>query len=247
MVHQTDFHRFGRAAWLILFAAVVIVLLMPIGFTATRLFLLGSTPILWVGGLVMLRRRKKMFAAVLAAGLAVGVFLLLPGRDYDPDRLGEQYVQSFKHYGWARYVWGGESPLGIDCSGLLRRAFIDGNIRLGIVTLNPRPVRSALDLWLRDCSAKAIRDGYRGMTVRLFKSKGINKLDTDRIKPGDMAVTTDGIHCFAYLGGKSWIQADPDAGRVTITQTPTNNRWLTGPVYIVRWIQLTDADKGESR
>ncbi len=39
----------------------------------------------------------------------------------------------------------------------------------------------------------------------------------------------------AYVGGKTWIEADPDAHRVIEVDVPTDNSWFHTDVIFVRW------------
>jgi len=55
------------------------------------------------------------------------------------------------------------------------------------------------------------------------------------LKPGDLAVTADGIHIMAYLGNRIWIEADPNMHKVIEVAVPTSNQWFNTPVVFVRW------------
>jgi hypothetical protein len=59
--------------------------------------------------------------------------------------------------------------------------------------------------------------------VILRKSKSINALDHEKIMPGDLAVTQNGVHVLAYLGERSWIEADPACKKVIIENVPSGN------------------------
>lgn len=66
--------------------------------------------------------------------------------------------------------------------------------------------------------------------------------------PGDMAVTSSGVHVLAYLGERTWIEADPNelqGNRVIRVKTPTRNAWFNMPVHIMRWRQF-DTNESES-
>jgi len=64
-------------------------------------------------------------------------------------------------------------------------------------------------------------------------------LDHTRLLPGDLAVTTNGIHIMAYLGGNRWIEADPVAARVISAKAPSDEiGWFDTPMRIVRWSLL---------
>ena len=81
----------------------------------------------------------------------------------------------------------------------------------------------------------ALRDGYRGWTTVLFRNDSIEGADVSRLRPGDLAVTADGVHVMAYLGSGTWIEADPDAHKVIEVVLPTDNQWFKSPVVFVRW------------
>jgi cell wall-associated NlpC family hydrolase len=132
-------------------------------------------------------------------------------------------------------VWGGEGLLGIDCSGLARQGLIWGQLAYGVRTLNGTPIRNALWLWWNDCSALALRDGFKGATHEYFRADGIANADEGRLKPGDLAVTADGVHVLIYLGDRAWIEADPAAHKVLEIDLRTDNPWLHVPVVFVRW------------
>jgi hypothetical protein len=113
---------------------------------------------------------------------------------------------------------------------------------LGLKTLNPQPLRKALELWWYDCSARALRDEYRGFTSRLLTAQSINSIDSARLPPGSIAVTSDGIHILAYIGDARWIQADPGLGKVVEISVPADNKWFKVPVQLVRWSETVLAE-----
>ena len=164
--------------------------------------------------------------------------LCLPGRALDPDSLATDYARALRLFRGARYVWGGESRLGIDCSGLVRRGLIWGQLWHGLRTLNGRPIRNSVGLWWYDASAIALRDGYRGWTTELFRHKNVSSADHAMLRPGDLAVTADGVHVMAYLGNRTWIEADPKASKVIEVSLPTDNEWFWTSVVFVRWTWL---------
>ncbi len=58
--------------------------------------------------------------------------------------------------------------------------------------------------------------------------------------PGDLAITENGIHVLAYLGGDEWIQAEPNLGAVIVLAAPSENIWYNQDVWIMRWADLAD-------
>jgi hypothetical protein len=174
----------------------------------------------------------------LGVTASIVLFLLAPGRAVDTAGLSRAYVQSLQKYEGVEYVWGGETARGIDCSGLIRRGLIDANWQQGWRTLNPALVRQSINMWWHDCSAKALKEEYRGWTQTLFTSNSLNTLDATRLQAGDIAVTSNGVHTLAYLGNNTWIEADPKAWKVLRLRTPTDNAWFNLPVHLLRWTQL---------
>ncbi len=154
---------------------------------------------------------------------------------------------TLKSYVGTKYVWGGENFIGIDCSGLLRRAMIVAEIRRGLLHPNPTLVRNGLSLWWNDTTAKTLMSEDYPMTVTLFTYDSINKVDENStitsdvaslVMPGDIAVTSDGVHALANVGPNKWIEADPDVGKVIVVKTPSDSIWFNTPVKILRWRQL---------
>lgn len=183
-----------------------------------------------------------MQIALLAPITLAAVCLLLPSREASPTTLRADYVTMLKAYGHARYVWGGESPLGIDCSGLVRKGMVWGQIINGIRTFNGGPIRDGVWLWWTDFTAKALQDGYRNLAVPLFKSESVNKADQNSLAEGDLAVTSDGIHVMVYIGDRTWMEADPDLKRVVQQTVPAQNRWFRVPVTLMRWQVLREKE-----
>jgi hypothetical protein len=237
----TLFRKLRTYPWLALLIVTVLLWLYPQGYRCLRAAFLVCLLGLWLGGAFLLRRHRAFAAAVLGLGLIPFLFLSLPGKTPNAERLRDLYVDSLRHYEGSPYVWGGENRLGIDCSGLVRKGLIDAHVRLGLATFNPQPIRTAFTLWWHDCSARALGDGYRDLTRPLFDSASINAVGNSLIAPGDIAVTTGGAHVLAYLGDRTWIEADPHPMKVITVTTPSRNPWFNMPVHVLRWSALTES------
>jgi hypothetical protein len=241
MNRKTTLRKWGVMFWLLLWPTFWALHFYPIRNGQTRLALVGVPFLLWLGALILFRKSR---AARWSCGLSAAfifLILLLPGRAPDAETLRREYVQSLRAYDGVPYVWGGETRRGIDCSGLLRAAMIEANWRVGVRTFNPRLLRSAWEIWWHDSSAKALGDEYRGWTERLLVAENLNEANVSRLRPGDIAVTTGGQHCLAYLGNQTWIEADPNArygDKVIQVQTPSKNAWFSLPMRLLRWRDL---------
>lgn len=210
----------------------------PVGYRLGRASLLACLACLLILGCILLRRQRTSLLAAVVSSLSLLVFLLLPGRSHDAGSLRQRYVSGLQAYAGTRYVWGGENRLGIDCSGLVRRGLINACVKTGLSTWNPRLVRAGVVLWWNDCTARDLRDGFRGLTTPVLRADCINDLSPDQLLPGDLAVTMDGVHVLAYLGGSAWIEADPGEERVLVGGVPSEIVWFRRPVQIVRWSLL---------
>lgn len=224
--------------WGGLWALFIILLCQPVSYGIMRLgsVMLGS--VIWASGLYLFWQQKPIRVICLIWALLVSLLILLPGRAADPNTLAAAYVQELNRYEGTQYFWGGENKLGIDCSGLVRQGLIQANWKLGVKSLNPALIRKGFELWWYDAGADALRDEYRNYTSRGIRVESINQLEPATIQPGDLAVTVDGEHILAYLGDRTWIEADPGEQKVIKIKTPSNNVWFTTPVYILRWRQL---------
>lgn len=217
----------------------------PVHSRSIQLVLAISFAAMAVGSLLLLPKQARKGAlfggAILIA--AFGFSLAFAKRDHDEKALRMQFLSDLEAQRGRTYVWGGEGFAGVDCSGLPRRAFRFACLKRGALERNPYLWRLALESWLFDASASAMKEGYRGATTPLsLSAKAITSLDHQSIEPGDLAVTSNGVHLLAYLGDGRWIQADPGALEVIVEDAANStNAWMNTPVEIVRWSALEEA------
>ena len=212
----------------------LIIGIWPVEYGITRCAFAIGAIVTWIGALIFFWRRKVVRAVLSCLAIFGVVAVCLPSRDIDSQQLSSDYVKALRCYRGVRYVWGGEGFLGIDCSGLPRKALVWTQLVYGLRTLNGGPIRNAVDLWIHDSSARALRDGYRGWTTNLSTGR-INEIDHQLLHPGDVAVTYDGVHTLVYLGNKTWLEADPGFGEVVELTAPGESAWLKMPVVFLRW------------
>src|SRR5690606_11879664 len=115
---------------------------------------------------------KARWVRVTCFSLATVVCLMfaMPGRKADSTFSRDRYVVELKKYEGTKYVWGGESRLGIDCSGLIRRDLFNSNFKQGLRTFNPALLRESIVLWWLDSSARALRYEHRQKTRLLYNA-----------------------------------------------------------------------------
>jgi cell wall-associated NlpC family hydrolase len=215
---------------------LIVVILTPVSNRTTRLSGLFLIFLVWFGLMYLCWRRRGLRYLLVSVTVLTTGFLALPSRAIpEASDLRAEYVTELRRYDGKKYVWGGESVRGVDCSGLIRCGLIDSLFRRGVRTLDSGLVRHALSLWWNDCSAKALGEMHLGLTTRLMDVRSVNELDHSRVLPGDLAVTRDGSHIMAYLGDQRWIEADPMEERVISLTAPDGNLWFATPMKIVRW------------
>lgn len=210
----------------------------PVETTVTRAALLVAICAGFVSAAAIFRKRRlARLAFAVIAGLVV-LPLAMPGRDVNVGRLRERYVSALRSYDGTLYVWGGEGRLGIDCSGLPRKAYRDALLAEGLTTLNGRLVRECFLLWWFDANANGFTQGHRGYLTSLGIAGPIRDVEPT-LQPGDIAVTVPPVHVLVYLGDGQWIQADPGPGKVFITGREDNKgNGRESVVTAYRWSEL---------
>lgn len=223
-------------AYAVLCGAVALLVAQPLRYGVVRLLIVGGGVALWAGALLLTWRRLPLrllcIAAVLGPALALVFF---PEQKIDGDALRAAYLRSLRSYEGTPYVWGGEARTGIDCSGLIRMGLIDAEYREGLRTRNIALLRKAAWLWWDDSSARALGDEYRGRTVRRETIASLNQADYDHLRAGDIAVTSGGQHILAYLGDRTWIQADPKVMKTVLTRAPSDDGFFAMQATLLRW------------
>jgi len=207
----------------------------PVHCTVLRLALLGCAAGAWIGVTILIWNRKALKRLALALPMLAAIPFMLPGDEMNADELRHDYVRRMALLEGTTYVWGGESPHGIDCSGLPRRALRDALLAYGVKHLNGRAFRTYAEHWWYDASAKALGEGFRSFTVPVGTAGTIRDMNHETLMPGDLAVTSFGVHVLAYAGEGLWIQADPNIGSVAILHGSANNGWFSAPVTVHRW------------
>lgn len=225
--------RVLTVCWRIVAAFGILLFLFPVANSITRLTVLVSGGLFWLGALLLFWDKRILRFALLVLVVVPIAFLILPGRNPDQLRLRAPYVRELKSFEGTRYVWGGENFLGVDCSGLVRKAFINALVKQGLTSLNPRMVRAAISLWWFDTSAEAMGNEYRGMTKVLDRARDLNQFDHRKLLPGDFSVM--GIHTMAYLGDETWIEADPHESTVIQLHVGGKSPWLSSEAKLMRW------------
>jgi hypothetical protein len=236
-MNQLSGSRMARLLWLGALALFVVFAVIPLSNRITRTGGLALGLVVWFGLIAFTWRYRFARYAILAITAVCAGFLALPARGLpDPALLRGDYLRALRQYDGVRYYWGGECRTGIDCSGLIRRGLIDATFLRGVRDLDAGLVRRSISLWWNDCTANALGEGYDELTTHVLDTPSLNELDHTKVLPGDLAVTSNGVHIMAYLGDREWIEADPDVRRVIVARVPVaENYWFETRMRVMRW------------
>lgn len=232
--------------WLALFPAFFILWYFPIINFPIRAVSCAVALLILIGSVFFAWKFRVLRLLLIVVYILVALFLVWPShRLVDRAALRSEYCEALKSYSGCRYVWGGEGYLGIDCSGFVRKGLEDALVIRGFSTLDPALVRESVSLYWHDTTAEVMGNGYAGRTYTITTCRTLNTLDHSLLQPGDLAVTTSGVHVMAYLGNQTWIAADPGENKVTTFTIPEQkNAFFFTPMKIVRWKVL--ATEGEN-
>ncbi|MHB9037802.1 MAG: C40 family peptidase [Armatimonadota bacterium] len=185
---------------------------------------------------------RALYPAVFFIVLFV-VWAVLADRPPNVLSLRSTYVKRLQKFEGTRYVWGGETTGGIDCSGLARSSLWQAMLVEGGREFNPELLGIKFwKFWWRDAGVSGILHGKYGYTKVIGYSPKLAGYDTSKIKPGDMAVASMESHVMIYLGNGKWIEANPKDGNVVINKarSDTKRHYFNTPVTFVRWKLLQE-------
>jgi len=228
--------------WMALFPLLLFLWFFPVVSFSSRVAIVTVVFFIVVGSILFSWRAVALRWSLIGFYVLTTFFVLFPSHPGSGRfELRTLYSDVLASYSGCPYVWGGEGRLGMDCSGLVRRGLQDALIEYGFRTWNPYWIRKGISIWWHDTTAQGLGSGYGGRTREVMTCRTLNDVDYTSLMPGDLAVTTSGIHVMAYLGNKIWIGADPGEMRVTRFVIPEeNNSYFSVPMKIMRWKILED-------
>jgi len=228
-----------------LLACGVAVRVSPMNAPVRLLLVVTFIYFLFTCSVLLILALKKPSMAVFPALFFVALFMLWDvagSKPPDAESLRQVYYKRLHAYEDTPFAWGGETNLGVDCSGLARAALWQAMAREGIKEFNPRLLGTQLwRFWWRDLTAQDIAEGKYGYTETIGRSPKLAGYDTTYLQVGDMAVAGKG-HVMIYYGEGQWIEASPLDGRVVVNKAPASSKrgYFNTAVRLVRWRILED-------
>lgn len=213
----------------------VFLMSLPISTGLTRNSTLLFLLLAWIFLIVLVYRKMWLRLSLLLLPIGVILTIAVGGGAADSAMLRQEYVRCLREYNGAPYVFGGENILGIDCSGLIRKSMVNAYLSVAWRTHNPAAVRSAFDIWYNDCSTHTLRTGYGNRVEILADIPNDGQLGSVGLQKGDLALLDKYHHVLAYLGDNVWIEADPTAGKVILSDI--SKRGIS-PCRLARWVAL---------
>jgi hypothetical protein len=184
---------------------------------------------------------KTLYPAIFILALTV-LWATLGSKPPDMAGLRSGYIKELKAHVGRKYVWGGETGAGIDCSGLARAALWQAMLKEGIRQFNPRLLGLTLwKFWWRDMSVRDMAESRYGYTVKLGTAPKLAGNDCSGYQPGDLALVGE-YHVLIYLGQDEWIEANPDDGKVAVNISDASSKrpYFNARVTRMRWWILRD-------
>ena len=242
----TDTHWSLRIACLWIFGLLLIAsavaVRLPVMDTHVRVLLLVTLFFGVFTGIVFLlkyiaNRPTALYPVVILCVLGI-VWSVLANKPFDPVLMRDSYSRRLEEFVGVKYVWGGESSVGIDCSGLARTALWQSMLRQGFKELNPRLLGPALwEFWWRDMSSQDMLRGKYGYTKTIGQANKLAGYNTDKLSVGDLAVAGGGSHVLIYYGQGRWIEANPDDRKVVVNKATAGSKrpYFNMAVTFKRW------------
>lgn len=227
-------------------ALIICVALYVLSYTTplSRLAYLGTAALGLLSGLLylgrLIRRRPRVIVPLLALVLAIAAWVIHADRPTDIAGLRAEYLRHLQAYTGTVYIWGGETHVGVDCSGLARAALVEAMVSEGIKEGNPRLLGPLLwRFWWQDIGTRGMDAGAFGLTRHVAYANALSDGAPAAAQPGDLAVIGR-THVLIYLGDNRWIEANPDDHRV-VTNTAdisADRPYFNLPAHLMRWTVL---------
>lgn len=195
-------------------------------------FLIGSAVFL-LAIFALLRGSALKFLFLTVVGLAA--YSIHQGKPTGIDRQAFEsvWVQSAMAYEGVPYRFGGESFMGMDSGGLLRRAMVMTQIKLAAQHLNPYFLKRAYYIWSSPFSLASLLHP----TVKWVEFIGYYAPNRSvAFRPGDILISRNRSEMAIYLGDQKVLGISPKEEKVGVHLLGDSSLLLFSSwCYVLRW------------
>ncbi len=182
---------------------------------------------------VLLEKNYLRLLLLLAVVFVTYGFLKAEPSSMDRSVFDGIWVETTAGYKGSPYRFGGESLLGMDSGGLLRRSLVISQLKLVLATGNPFYLKSAYKIWSEPFSlASLLHPSNTWAELVGYYAPG-RSVD---LRAGDILVSRSRTEMVVYLGDGEVIGLSPSTKRVAIhplgfTDLAVFHSWA----FVLRW------------
>ncbi len=212
-------------AWIFFFACLlglIGTLINPIN-NETYRALTHITSFAFIVSSVLVMREMAGKAVVIV--LWIGLIFFINSQEFrapDPNEFTKTFVDQVTSYDGVHYRFGGESFLGMDSSGLVRRSLIITYVKLAIFEGKWALLKRAYAVWNSKVALSILTLYENPYTKVIGTFQNINLIVKTRLKAGDLAIGPTGSQVAVYIGGNNWVTSDSSVAKVVIERAPSD-------------------------